>query len=103
MILVEQGEYRERLTLAGDIRVVSMVPRGAVLRLPSAATDEDAAVTAVDVAYAELAGFRIVGDAASPLGIGVMTRSSNVRLIDLEITGRRARRPWSGQRDAGRR
>jgi hypothetical protein len=87
MILVEPGEYRERLTLSGDVRVVSMVPRGAVLRLPSSATDEDAAVTAVDVAYAELAGFRIVGDAASPLGIGVMTRSSNVRLIDLEITG----------------
>jgi hypothetical protein len=64
-----------------------MVPRGAVLRLPSSATDADAAVTAVDVAYAELAGFRIIGDAASPLGIGVMTRSSNVRLIDLEITG----------------
>ena len=86
-ILVEPGEYRERLTLAGDVRVVSMVPRGAVLRLPSSATDADAAVTAVDVAYAELAGFRIIGDAASPLGIGVMTRSSNVRLIDLEITG----------------
>ena len=86
-ILVEPGEYRERLTLAGDIRVVSMVPRGAVLRLPSSATDADAAVTAVDVAYAELAGFRIIGDAASPLGIGVMTRSSNVRLLDLEITG----------------
>jgi serine/threonine protein phosphatase PrpC len=87
MILVEPGEYRERLTLTGDVRVVSMVPRGAVLRLPTSATDEDAAVTAVDVKYAELAGFRIVGDAASPLGIGVMTRSSNVRLIDLEITG----------------
>ncbi|HVQ41433.1 MAG TPA: protein phosphatase 2C domain-containing protein [Vicinamibacterales bacterium] len=87
MILVEPGEYRERLTLAGDVRVVSMVPRGAILRLPSSATDEDAAVTAVDVKYAELAGFRIVGDAASPLGIGVMTRSSNVRLLDLEITG----------------
>ena len=86
-ILVEPGEYRERLTLTGDVRLVSMVPRGAVLRLPSSATDEDAAVTAVDVAYAELAGFRIVGDAASPLGIGVMTRSSNVRLLDLEITG----------------
>ena len=87
MILVEPGEYRERLTLAGDVRVVSMVPRGAVLRLPSTATDQDAAVTAVDVQYAELAGFRIVGDAASPLGTGVLTRSSNVRLIDLEITG----------------
>ena len=87
MILVEPGEYRERLTLAGDVRLVSMVPRGAVLRLPSTATDQDALVTAVDVASAELAGFRIVGDAASPLGTGVLTRSSNVRLIDLEITG----------------
>jgi serine/threonine protein phosphatase PrpC len=86
-ILVEPGEYRERLTLAGDVRVVSMVPRGAILRLPSTATDEETAVTAMDVEYAELAGFRIVGDAASPLGVGVMTRSSNVRLIDLEITG----------------
>lgn len=87
MIMVEPGEYRERLTLAGNVRVISMAPRGATLRLPGTATDEDAAVTAVDVAFAELSGFRIVGDAASPLGIGVLTRSSNVRLIDLEITG----------------
>ena len=86
-VLVEPGDYRERLTLAGHVRLVSMVPRGAVIRLPSTATDEDAAVTAVDVGYAEVAGFRIVGDAASPLGTGILTRSSNVRLIDLEITG----------------
>ena len=45
------------------------------------------AVTVVDVANAELAGFRIVGDAATPLGIGVLTRSASVRLFDLEITG----------------
>jgi hypothetical protein len=86
-IMVEPGEYRERLTLTGDVRLTSMVPRGAILRLPSTATDQDAAVTAVDVKYAELSGFRIVGDAASPLGTGVLTRSSNVRLLDLEITG----------------
>ena len=86
-ILVEPGEYRERLTLKDDVRLMSRVPRAAILRLPGTATDEDAAVTVVDVANAELAGFRIVGDAATPLGIGVLTRSASVRLFDLEVTG----------------
>ncbi len=86
-ILVEPGEYRERLTLRSDIRLVSLVSRGATLRLPEIATDQDAAVRAVDAANAELAGFRIVGDAATPLGTGILTRSSSVRLIDLEVTG----------------
>jgi PPM family protein phosphatase len=86
-ILVEPGEYRERLTLKGDIRILSLTPRGAILRLPETATDEDAAVVATDVKNAEISGFRIMGDAATPLGTGVIARSSEVRLIDLEITG----------------
>jgi PPM family protein phosphatase len=86
-ILVEPGEYRERLTLKGDIRLLSLTPRGAVLRLPETATDEDAAVVANDVKNSEISGFRIVGDAATPLGVGVIARASEVRLIDLEITG----------------
>jgi hypothetical protein len=86
-ILVEPGEYRERLTLKNGVRLVSLVSRGATLRLPENATDEDAAVMAVDVANVELAGFRIVGDAATALGTGIVTRSAGVRLIDLEITG----------------
>jgi len=87
VVLVEPGEYRERLVLKSDVRVVSRVPRGATLRLPVAAAEGDAAVTADGVTGAELAGFRIVGDAATPLGIGVMTRNANVRLVDLDITG----------------
>jgi len=86
-ILVEPGEYRERLRLKGGIRLLSLTPRGAVLRLPESATDEDAAVVATDVNNAEISGFRIVGDAATPLGTGVIVRSSAVHLIDLEITG----------------
>ena len=86
-ILVEPGEYRERLTLKDHIRLLSLTPRGAILRLPGTATDEDAAVVATDVTNAEISGFRIVGDAATPLGTGVIVRSSDVRLIDLEITG----------------
>ncbi|MEO7192749.1 MAG: protein phosphatase 2C domain-containing protein [Vicinamibacterales bacterium] len=86
-ILVEPGEYRERLTLVDHVRVISRVPRGATLRLPPAATENDAAVTAAGISNAELIGFRIVGDAATPLGTGVLLRNATVRLLDLEVTG----------------
>ena len=86
-VMVEPGEYRERLTLKNGVRVLSRDSRGATLRLPSTATDEDVAVRAADVTDAEFTGFRIVGDAASPLGVGVLVRSAGVRLIDLEVTG----------------
>ena len=86
-VLVEPGEYRERLTLKSDIRVMSLVSRAATLRLPPNATDTDAAILAADITNTEVAGFRIVGDAATPLGTGVLARSSGVRLVDLEIIG----------------
>jgi len=86
-VMVEPGEYRERLTLKNGVRLLSRDSRGATLRLPSTATDEDVAVTAADVTDAEFTGFRIVGDAASPLGVGVLVRSAGVRLIDLEVVG----------------
>lgn len=86
-ILVEPGEYRERLTLKSGIRLMSVVSRAATLRLPATATDEEAAIMATGVENAEVTGFRIVGDAATPLGTGILMRSSSVRLIDLEVTG----------------
>ncbi len=86
-IMVEPGEYRERLTLKNGVRLISRDSRKATLRLPSTATDEDVAVRAADVTDAEVTGFRIVGDAASPLGVGVMVRSAGVRLIDIEVMG----------------
>ena len=86
-VLVEPGEYRERLTLRDGIRVLSRVPRGATIRLPAGAAESDAGVVAAGVANAELSGFRIVGDAASPLGVGIITRDAAVRLVDLEISG----------------
>jgi hypothetical protein len=84
---VEPGEYRERLTLRDNVRIVSRVPRGAVLRLPGGAAENDAAVVVVGVHDAELSGFRLVGDAATPLGIGVIVRDALVRLVYLEVSG----------------
>ena len=88
-VTVEPGEYRERVFLKNGIRVVSRVPRGATIRLPIAATDADSgpAVVADNLSKAELAGFRIVGDAATPLGIGIGIMGGDLSVIDVEIVG----------------
>src|SRR3954464_4567761 len=87
VVLVEPGEYRETLTLKNDVRIVSRVPRAATIRLSGTASEGDAAGGGVGVARADLAGFRIVGDAATPLGTGVLIRGSQASLVDIEVTG----------------
>jgi serine/threonine protein phosphatase PrpC len=87
VVLVEPGEYRETVTLKSDVRIVSRVPRAATIRLSGSASEGDAAVVAVGVTGAELAGFRIVGDAATPLGTGVLVRGSLASLVDIEVSG----------------
>jgi len=86
-IVVEPGEYRETLRLKSFVRLVSSVPRGAVIRLPGAAPAEAAAVIGRGVTDATLDGFRIVGDAATPLGTGVLAVESELSLSDVEIVG----------------
>jgi serine/threonine protein phosphatase PrpC len=86
-VIVEPGEYREQLQLKPAVRVLSRVPRGAEIRLRPGASEADPAVLAIDAAGAELSGFRIVGDAATPLGTGIYLRSGDVRLSDVEVTG----------------
>jgi serine/threonine protein phosphatase PrpC len=86
-IVVEPGEYRERLRLKDGVEVVSRVARRASIRLPGGASETEAAVVAFDVGHGGLSGFRIVGDAATPLGTGIVVRNSSVRLTDVEITG----------------
>jgi serine/threonine protein phosphatase PrpC len=86
-VIVEPGEYRERLVLKDGVRLVSRVPRGATIRLPGGASESDPAVVAADISNAEFAGFRIVGDAATPLGTGVLVRGASVSIVDVEVTG----------------
>jgi serine/threonine protein phosphatase PrpC len=86
-VVVEPGEYRETLQLKSFVRLVSSVPRGAVLRLPGAASAEAAAVVARGVTDATLDGFRIVGDAATPLGTGVLAVDSELTISHVEIVG----------------
>lgn len=87
LVVVEPGEYREYIRLKTGIRVVSRIPRGALIRLPGGASEAEAAVIAAGIEDAELSGFRIVGDAATPLGTGLLVRDASVRIIEVEITG----------------
>ena len=86
-VIVEPGEYRERVRLKEGVRLVSRLPQRAAIRLPGDASETDAAVVATDISGAALSGFKIVGDAATPLGTGVMIRNATVELSDIEITG----------------
>jgi serine/threonine protein phosphatase PrpC len=86
-VIVEPGEYRERLVLKDGVRLVSRIPRGATIRLPGGASEADPAVVAADISNAEFVGFRIVGDAATPLGTGILVKGAGVSIVDVEITG----------------
>jgi serine/threonine protein phosphatase PrpC len=86
-VIVESGEYREALTLPSSVRLVSRVPGGALLRLPATASEAEAAIVASGITGAALVGFRIVGDAMTPLGTGVFVNNSELTIIDTEITG----------------
>jgi serine/threonine protein phosphatase PrpC len=88
-IVVEPGEYRERVTLTRNIRLVSRVPRGATIRLPATASDTrpDPAVLTTGSASGSLVGFRIVGDSQTPLSIGILVEGSGVSLVNVEVSG----------------
>ena len=86
-IVVAPGQYREMLMLKSHVRLVSEVRHGAVLRLPGSAPEAAAAIVARDVEEAAVEGFRIVGDAATPLGTAVLMNGSTVSLSQLSITG----------------
>src|SRR5207344_1910802 len=55
--------------------------------LPGGASEADPAVVAADISNAEFVGFRIIGDAATPLGTGVLVKGAGVSIVDVEITG----------------
>jgi hypothetical protein len=86
-VILEPGEYRERLRLKSGVRVRSRVPRAAFVRLPGGASEDEAAIVATGIDGAEVIGLRIVGDAATPLGIGLLVHNAGVTFSELEISG----------------
>jgi hypothetical protein len=88
-IFVEPGEYRERITLKRNVHLISRTPRGATIRLPATTSDTkpDPAVVATGAASGSLMGFRIVGDAQTPLGVGILIEGSGVSIVNVEVSG----------------
>ena len=88
-VIVEPGEYREQVVLKDRVRLISRVPRAATIRLPATAPDSNAvpAVLASGLSSAELNGFRIVGDSATPLAVAIRVENAGVSIVDVEITG----------------
>jgi serine/threonine protein phosphatase PrpC len=84
-IEVAPGEYRESVQLRDGVSLVSLVPRAAVL-LPPAGSDLPV-VTAQGIANARLLSFRIIGDAQTPLQVGVSLAGSTVEVEGVEIAG----------------
>jgi serine/threonine protein phosphatase PrpC len=84
-IEVAPGTYREALQLRTGVALVSRVPRGAVILPPPGSGVP--AVTAQGVDDATLEGFRIAGDAQTPLQVGVRLADSDVSVDGVEITG----------------
>src|SRR5438034_3169525 len=86
-VIVEPGEYHETLLLRNGVRLVSRVPREATIRLSGTGAEADPAVVASGITGAAFVGFRIVGDAATPLGTGVLVKDSEVSVVDVEVMG----------------
>jgi serine/threonine protein phosphatase PrpC len=84
-VLVAPGEYRETLQLRNGVHLVSEVPRGAVI-LPPAGNGVPA-VTAQGVPTGRFEGFRIAGDAQTPLQVGLRLVDSAVVVEGVEISG----------------
>jgi serine/threonine protein phosphatase PrpC len=82
---VAPGTYHESLQLPASVELVSRVPRGAVILPPPGSGAP--AVSAQGVTGARLAGFRIAGDAQSPLQVGLRLADSEVEVEGVEITG----------------
>jgi serine/threonine protein phosphatase PrpC len=85
MIEVGPGEYRETIQLRSGIDLVSRVPRGAVILPPVGSAVP--AISAQGVDDAVLSGFRIAGDATTPLQVGLRLADSSVEVQGIEITG----------------
>jgi len=82
---VMPGTYHEALQLRSGVALVSRVPRGAVLLPPPGSGVP--AISAQSAVDASVEGFRIAGDAQTPLQVGIRLADSDVGIDGVEITG----------------
>jgi parallel beta-helix repeat protein len=88
-VMVPAGQFLGPVELKDGVTLLSATPRGATIRMDPQpiGTGATAAVIARGLKSGRFGGFRIVGDATSPLSLGVLAQSSSVEIDDLEISG----------------
>jgi Right handed beta helix region len=86
MIEVGPGEYHEHISLRNGLSLVSRVPGGAVIYAPDHGEYAGFGVSADGVESATLAGFKITGNEAHPLSVGLRLTNSSVEVSDTEIS-----------------
>ncbi|MFB3853273.1 MAG: protein phosphatase 2C domain-containing protein [Vicinamibacterales bacterium] len=85
-VIVEPGLYRESISLAAGVSLVSRRPREAVIRPPLGGPPGWTAVTVEAGTGGRLAGFSIAGDDMSPLAVGLRVEGS-ADVEDVAVTG----------------
>jgi PPM family protein phosphatase len=90
VVMVPPGEYVGQVRLKNGVRLEAQFSRQSTIRLPGSAAEDAAAVVADGISGAELSGFRIIGDAATPLGFGIQVRNASVRIVNVEVQGARS-------------
>lgn len=90
-IVAPAGQFLGPIELKDGVTLLSANPGGAVIHVDPAGSGPDAgiAVVARGLRSGRLSGFRIVGDAALPLALGVLIENSSLEIDDLEIAGAR--------------
>jgi PPM family protein phosphatase len=83
-IVVEPGEYAERVRLVKGVALVSREPQRAILR---PAGDGAAAITVDVQGSARIAGFLIVSAADRPIERGILIQHGRIEIDDVEIAG----------------
>jgi parallel beta-helix repeat protein len=83
--VVAPGDYNEVVQLKDGVNLLSQRLHGAVIR----PTAQGVAVLAEGVRSGQMGGFRIEGDAAHPLTVGLDLRDASLDIHDLHISGAR--------------
>jgi parallel beta-helix repeat protein len=90
IIEVAPGRYIEFIRLRDDVTLISKELRQAVIQTPNSTnSSERVAVLASGIRKGRFIGFRLEGDNAYPLDVGLRLLGADVEVSDVEVTGTR--------------
>jgi PPM family protein phosphatase len=80
------GEYREHVSMREGVSIKSRTPYTAIIRADPAAS-ETSAISASNLKSARIEGLRILSGDGLPLATGILIDSSDIEIVDTQISG----------------